>query len=70
VTANLAKICVKLSLKNGKKVVEHTGKCPPLLAEKPVYIKNAFWAKLCVTTTGIVHCRHIIDTLNHKDLPV
>ena len=67
---NLAKICVKLSLKNGKKVVEYTGKCPLLLAEKPVYIKNAFWAKLCVTTIGIVHCRQIIDTLNHKDLPV
>ena len=46
--ANLAKICVKLSLKNGKKMVEYTGKCAPLLAEKPVYIKNAFWAKLCV----------------------
>src|SRR6266436_5304694 len=59
--ANLAKICVKLSLKNGKKVVEYTEKCPPLLAEKPVYIKNAFWATLCVTTIGIVHCRHIID---------
>ena len=66
----MAKICVKLSLKNGKKVVEYTGKCPPLLAEKPVYIKNAFWAKLCVTTIGIVHYRHIIDTLNHKDLPM
>ena len=30
-------------------MVEYTEKCPPLLAEKPVYIKNAFWAKLCVT---------------------
>ena len=68
--ANLAKICVKLSVKNGKKVVEYTGKCPPLLAEKPVYIKNAFWAKLCVTKIEIDHGRHIIDTLNPKDLPV
>jgi hypothetical protein len=31
--------------------VEYAEKCPPLLAEKPVYIKNAFWAKLCVTRT-------------------
>ena len=68
-SATSAKICVNLSLKNGNKVVEYTGKCPPLLAEKPVYIKNAFWAKLCVTKIEIDYGRHIIDTLNHKDLP-
>ena len=50
--------------------MEYAKKCPPLLAEKPVYIKNAFWAKLCVTKIEIDHGRHIIDTLNHKDLPV
>src|SRR2546428_3747774 len=36
---NLAKICVKLSLKKRQKVVEYAEKCPLLLAEKPVYIK-------------------------------
>ena len=57
--AKLAKICVKFSPQKRQKGGGIRTKCPPLLAETHVYIKNAFWAKLWFTTCGIVHCKHI-----------